>query len=209
MPPTGTVGMTGPATSPIYYPSSSVSVSLGSVQTSSTPPKDLGLAIEPIIGWREFQILVGGIDTLLSFNGTAWPHMEPLHAVCGHDPLSEHEVPSEHCACGIYAWNACEGVISGKIFGEVYLWGDVLICPMGYRAESAYPKSLILRSPETRPALRIRDALREAYQIPVTIEPPRSAVEKIEDSLTSTTNTVQTFGNPFPTLTYWSTGTNG
>lgn len=140
------------------------------------PPKpaleDRGLAIEPIVGLREFGLYMDGNDpVLVSFNGTPWPAYEALYASCGNNPLSAHDAPDRECQCGIYAWREDHdhprGV--GSITGEVYLWGDVLICDYGYRAEVSYPKSLHIENPATRSAMRVRDGLADMYGVTVTL----------------------------------------
>lgn len=56
------------------------------------------------------------------------------------------------CTCGIYAFNRMELVTKeycgeGKsrkyVYGEVSLWGRVLECKDGYRAQFAYPKAFV------------------------------------------------------------------
>lgn len=165
---TGAVGVTYP-----YY----VAASPGHVASEPEPElKDMGLAIEPIVGLRGYTVDPETMQ-LISFNSVAWPHREPLYALCGDNPFAAHDAPSENCACGIYAWNAnAKDHVSG-LFGEVYLWGDVLVCPMGYRAEIAYPKNLTIQSRKTRAALRVRDGLEEAYGIPVTIVDPDAEID--------------------------------
>lgn len=151
------------------------------VALEESPPlpelKDLGLAIEPIVAVREFGVYMDGNDPVLtSFNGVPWPAYEPLYATCGNNPFTDHDAPSLDCQCGIYAWDASRGYAAGpgSLSGEVYLWGDILICEMGYRAEVAYPKSLHINGTPTRNAIRIRDGLADMYGVPVTLgtDPP-------------------------------------
>lgn len=161
-----TTGATGPAV-PYYIHT------FPSYTTPEEPEliKDMGLAIEPIVGLRGYTVDPETMQ-LISFNSVAWPHREPLYALCDNNPFAAHDAPGEDCQCGIYAWNAdLKNNVSG-LFGEVYLWGDVLVCPYGYRAEIAYPKNLTIQAPKTRSALRVRDGLEEAYGIPVIIVDP-------------------------------------
>lgn len=177
-------GATGPALA-TYLPSfSSMTAVSYPISTLSDPTpvvappelQDLGTAIEPIVALRSYYV---DLDTfmeprLCSFNGTPWPPRRPLYAHCGCDAFINHEVPFEDCQCGIYAWRQeLTGSVSGNLYGEVYLWGDVLICDQGgYRAEIAYPKSLFIASTPTRSTERIRVGLAEAYGIPVEIVDP-------------------------------------
>lgn len=174
----GPTGATG-VTAPMFVPMSSYATTVSLVgAVSPTPPSpvlmDRGTAIEPIVGLRSFYIEVDSSEPLLlSYNATVWPHRTPLHALCGTDVFADHDVPHVGCACGIYAWNkGLYGNVSGNLYGEVYLWGDVLICDQGYRAEIAYPKSLTIAAAPTRAVKRMRDALEEAYGVPVTIHHP-------------------------------------
>lgn len=135
--------------------------------------KDLGTAIEPIVGYREFYVgidPVGGEPTLLSLNGTMWPPKRKLVAFCGNDLLADHTSPHIDCNCGIYAWDANHRCAGRPLQGEVSLWGDVLIGEYGYRAEYAYPRILHI-SPEIpiRNAEIVREGLEERYGIPVVI----------------------------------------
>lgn len=169
----GATGATG-VTSPYYvtaYPSMA--------EPEPEPElKDMGLAIEPIVGLRGYRIDPETM-TLVSFNGVGWPQREPLYALCGDNPFADHDVPNEDCQCGVYAWNVdMKNNVTG-LFGEVYLWGDVLVCPSGYRAEIAYPKNLTIQARKTRAALRIRDGLEEAYGVPVTIIDPDADVPDV------------------------------
>jgi len=150
--------------------------------------KDLGLAIEPIVGVREYHVYMDGEEpTLSSFNGCPWPHRQALIARCGDNVFADHEVPKDGCGCGIYAWKSevAESYCNTPLSGEVYLWGDVLVCEAGYRAEIAYPKNLNIRSKQTRATIRLRDALEKAYGVPVTLSDPEVQTETLVD-LTST-----------------------
>jgi len=176
----------------------SMSGSPGMYMEGPREVKDLGLAIEPIVGVREYHIYMDGEEpTLSSFNGCPWPHRQALSARCGDNVFADHDVPKGACGCGIYAWKP--GVIGARadlpLSGEVYLWGDVLVCETGYRAEIAYPKNLNIRSAQTRATIRLRDALEEAYGVPVTLSDPEVKTETVFDvtTLTSTTTPTVTF----------------
>jgi len=166
-------------TSPQAFSSSAMTYTFSPLHLETTTEiKDRGLAIEPIVGIREFRVDLDEEPTIYSFNGTPWPQRQPLYASCGHDLFGDHEVPDPGCSCGIYAWHENQtSDVNGKLYGEVYLWGDVLICQAGYRAEIAYPKSLTIRAVSTRSALRVRAGLELAYGVPVTIVDPVPPME--------------------------------
>ena len=58
-----------------------------------------------------------------------------------------HESPHIRCTCGIYAMKRLDHVLVRfrcAVYGEVYLWGKVVEHEYGWRAQYAYPKTLIL-----------------------------------------------------------------
>ncbi len=110
------------------------------------------------------------MQTLLaSWNATRWSPQTPLRALCREiclEPVlnhrTPHETPHEGCTCGIYARKAPP--TNATCWGEVYLWGKVIECESGYRAEFAYPKSLtVVGTAELAKALAI------AYGVEVTL----------------------------------------
>lgn len=179
---TATRGVHGPtgATGPAYL--------TGGYPVQEPEPRqieDLGLSIEPIVGIRAFTVYHGPEGPeLFSFNDTLWPYRRPLQAVCGNNPFTDHEVPAEDCRCGIYAWKLKEArsCTGQAVTGEINMWGDILICDLGYRAEFAYPKSLTITAVATRAAMRIRDGLEEGYGVPVALvdPPPTPPIEENE-----------------------------
>jgi DNA-binding CsgD family transcriptional regulator len=98
--------------------------------------------ISPIIGYRVWQ---WDGSRIASLNGHAWLAGRAMEATCNLGRL--HQAPQTDCACGIYAVKTAEQLDrmrSGGIFGEVYLWGTVVEHELGWRAQFAYPKNLIL-----------------------------------------------------------------
>jgi len=105
------------------------------------PEEELICATGGLIGWRAWNVTTFG-NTLKSFNRVEWKPFMKLTAECkgcGTD-----------CTCGIYAWK--RDAISAEppdfnplksVCGEVWLWGRVLECEHGYRAEFAYPKAFV------------------------------------------------------------------
>lgn len=191
---------TRPKPKPILFASAMTAYTMAGtpgMYISSEPQpgvKDLGLAIEPIVGYRAYAV---DDNVLLSYNGVPWPHREPLQALCGGNVFADHDVPKADCHCGIYAWNAQHLCEDADVWGEVNLWGDVMLCPAGYRAEIAYPKTLHLKGPPTRALIRLRDALADAYGVPVTLTEPEVKVPD-EIEFLHTTN-VFTGGSIAPT----------
>lgn len=82
-----------------------------------------------------------------------WPGENFANVVqpCHHDPAV---LPGEYCSCGIYAFKTKQDAQwwmqernKRFVYGEVFLWGRVIECDSGYRAQYAYPKSVYTDSP--------------------------------------------------------------
>jgi len=107
--------------------------------------------ISPIVGYRVWQWDAIGLKSL---NNEQWfPSLalEASTARCG----KEHAAPSDGCRCGIYAAKNFQhlveiGYAQYGVHGEVYLWGAVVEHRLGWRAQYAYPKTLVL-PPDTIP----------------------------------------------------------
>jgi len=97
---------------------------------------------------------------LKSLNGELWLPGQRLSATCRADRLSSisglrnsahdaAELPGLKCTCGVYAaknikhLNQC-GYSKFAVRGEVFMWGRVVEHERGWRAEFAYPKSMVL-----------------------------------------------------------------
>jgi RNA polymerase subunit RPABC4/transcription elongation factor Spt4 len=101
--------------------------------------------VSPVIGCRAWD---WDGQQLKSLNGEAWPFNRVLSAKC---PKTVHQSPADDCSCGIYSAKSYEHLKSiyspdCLVHGEVWLWGKVVEHDLGYRAEFAYPKSLVLPS---------------------------------------------------------------
>ena len=103
--------------------------------------------ISPIIGHRVWRWDNAGLKSL---NGKRWPPGQPLAAKCGAGQAHDaHETPHLDCTCGVYAAKNREhlrqlGYEGRGIRGEVYLWGRLVEHELGWRAQFAYPRSLVL-----------------------------------------------------------------
>ena len=101
--------------------------------------------ISPIVGYRCWK---WNGTKLVSLNDEAWPPGKSLVADCKHSN-GRHQPPHKGCECGIYAAKSPEQLkgmehVDPLISGEVNLWGTVVEHEFGWRAQYAYPKSLIL-----------------------------------------------------------------
>jgi hypothetical protein len=125
--------------------------------------------VAPLIGYRIWEVGETGLEGLAS--GT-WPPLVASHAVCLH---ASHEAPDEGCACGIWAFKTL-GMLQHSlsrykldeadyVAGRVYLWGIVVECENGWRAEFAYPAELWLPDKSFK-------RLGSLYNVPVKVWEP-------------------------------------
>ena len=109
--------------------------------------------ISPVVAYRVWRWKGTGLQSL---NGEPWLPHRPVEARCRVAPAARHvsvvhpaEVPDRNCTCGLYAAKNLEhlrqlGYASYGVCGEVYLWGTVVEHRLGWRAQFAYPKNLLL-----------------------------------------------------------------
>ncbi|MFY9560291.1 MAG: hypothetical protein WAQ52_08675 [Terriglobales bacterium] len=104
--------------------------------------------ISPIVGYRVWN---WHANELWSLNGEAWLPGRALTAKC---LKTDHEPPTVECSCGVYAAKSRQHLqefcssecVETFVHGDVYLWGKLVEHDLGYRAQFAYPKSLVLPS---------------------------------------------------------------
>lgn len=155
------------------------------------------------VGWRSWRILpfeqIGRASTVrLAASGTRglpkmWEPRKPSIATCGQFATT-HEAPWPDCECGLYAYRTREAAWDhlqtflestngagalGWAFGRVSLWGKVVECDRGWRAEYAYPYAIdVHATPE------IAGQLRDLYGVDVEQGEPFSEPEQ-DDELES------------------------
>jgi hypothetical protein len=129
----------------------------------------------PVLGWRAWLVLQrsDGVRLASVAQPTLWPLREELVGTClAHPRLPflrrharrRHEAPSPACTCGIYA--ATDPDVAGpyvfrqlisrrglvtRVIGLVSLWGRVLACERGWRAERGYPARIYVPIPAQDP----------------------------------------------------------
>jgi hypothetical protein len=119
------------------------------------------------VGYRDF-IWIPEQGLLASRNKVTWPPYKAIEAIC--TARKKHDAPDEHCQCGIYAFDTpthSDLDDNAWIWGEVALWGDVLVCQSGYRAEFAYPQCLFMTDDGLKITRRTREAIEQTYGVPV------------------------------------------
>jgi hypothetical protein len=110
--------------------------------------------ISPIVAYRLWQWDSAGLRSL---NGARWIPGQALAARCNLVKVWEvgrirhvsHDAPQPDCRCGVYASKSLDDLRSmrfwdGGVRGEAWLWGGVVEHERGWRAEFAYPRTLIL-----------------------------------------------------------------
>src|SRR5215471_3996668 len=101
--------------------------------------------VSPVVAYRAWLM---GPRGLMSLNGEFWHPNQKLQAVCRRS-INPHTPPHGGCSCGIYAAKSFDqlrgiGYAELGVRGEVYLWGTVVEHKLGWRAQFAYPKTLVV-----------------------------------------------------------------
>lgn len=147
----------------------------------------------PIVGWRSWHVVKTDEGWRLSsiHYPELWPAGRELVADCHRGRFvsaapgtdhSRHAAPGRRCLCGVYGardldharqyFIACHSTYetvpaaphySHRVVGQVQLWGRVVECSQGYRAERAYPARLWV--PTHRPDRRPFDVEAVAFDL--------------------------------------------
>ena len=136
-----------------------------------------------IVGWRGWSVKKRLDELRLEGIGMShiWTPKKPEEATCkvgtgfnqmlsrawGQDgPVETNPAPGMKCTCGIWAFRTLEEFqamaqqYEVDVVGQVYLWGRVLECENGFRAQYAYPKELWLMNKDN-------ESLGHIYNCPV------------------------------------------
>ena len=120
-----------------------------------------GNATGHVVGWRVWLIKEGDRLWSLCLNDVCWPAGEPLVAEFRDHPQSPGysgivravatTINPIDLAAGIFAFkdrSFASALVLGRpsywLFGRVALWGDIAEHAHGYRAQYAYPVSLVV-----------------------------------------------------------------
>lgn len=136
---------------PIFYPSNPFTspggASVAEKKAESQKPLPEEHIVSAVSGYRAWNVPLF-VDELRSVNQNAkWKPFERYEASC-----SAAQCSGVSCSCGIYAFNKMALVqkeymqtdrSKRYVYGECWLWGRVLECKDGYRAQFAYPKALV------------------------------------------------------------------
>jgi hypothetical protein len=103
--------------------------------------------VQALTGYRAWNVPLF-VDELRSVaKSSKWKPYQRFEAFC-----ESAQCQGVSCSCGIYAFKKMESVQAEYkqedrskryVYGECHLWGRVLECKDGYRAQFAYPKAFI------------------------------------------------------------------
>lgn len=120
-----------------------------------------------LVGWRGYAL---ARPKFLTCMGTVIEPYTRAEAWCENN--NDHLAPDEKCTCGFYSFKTFQELIDQgyggqDLFAEVYYWGKVIDCKLGYRAQYCYPKKLYGVLPEL-------EFLASVYGVPFERrEPPK------------------------------------
>lgn len=111
------------------------------------PPLPEEHIVSAVVGFRAWNVPLF-VDELRSVaKSSKWKPFQRFEASCETSQCS-----GVSCQCGIYAFNKMDLVqkeytqqdrSKRYVYGECWLWGRVLECAHGYRAQFAYPKAFV------------------------------------------------------------------
>lgn len=155
---------------------------------------------EAITAYRAWNVHPNGLLVGQAF-ASPWKPYEPHVAICNHAESMGHvkdgqwqDAPLWECDCGIHAhqtlkkaesriimerqgligFSRCPDTAEGRVWGELKLWGKVIVHEDGYRAQYAYPGKLYCEDP------RLARIVSTLYGVPVDVivlEVPNDKVE--------------------------------
>ncbi len=126
-----------------------------------------GISAEPITAWRVWRLVEWTTKCPILLESVTWPKIwQPMKPVTGIVGLSLYT--------GIHAWKSQDKCLEYMaelsetyqlVYGEVSLWGRVLIHTYGYKAEQAYPKTIYVPKNILSHKIEISKELRNAYGV--------------------------------------------
>lgn len=127
---------------------------MGAPKPCRSPPAlrvDPDVKTEVVYGYRSFRLDASRNLSLYAVSKEIqWPRFMRFTAACNRvyrkRKNEAHAAPEADCTCGIYAVRDAKQArkTGGSIFAKVALWGRIIVCSGGYRAQYAYPQTLYL-----------------------------------------------------------------
>jgi hypothetical protein len=144
--------------------------------------------VSPLLGWRAWDVAEGIDEAVLHsvVHRATWHRGQAIEATCMRWRLFGRRrgpAPRLHCTCGIYAtrtpadalmylWElGCSPAQSTRVVGRVWLWGAVVECENGWRAQRAYPAELYVPAwaGEDEDPARARGRRLSGYGVPIRL----------------------------------------
>lgn len=177
------------------FPSITAMVAASNNARFSPAPLAREPVAEPLVGYRVFDIgrVKSGCVLCALTVGSVWGpgvnrascrRMDGMSVGPTHPDVA---APFEHCACGFWAYktpellagHASNAFVDAPVRGEVELWGKVVECAYGYRAEYARVRSLqvvgetcVERGGRTFASAQVMGQLAARYGVPVELVEP-------------------------------------
>jgi hypothetical protein len=156
--------------------------------------------IEPFVAYRVWGWTAQGLTSL--FNDVVWTPKQAFEAKCQHandlrrmqaactTPEAKafwekqlHRAPDPSCTCGMYAGTNVQHLIALNytqfgVHGEVSLWGRLYRHTLGWRAQYAYPRYLVVPAiwvPFKADDAQKRLAKLTEYDVDIYLQPEREA----------------------------------
>jgi hypothetical protein len=126
-----------------------------------------------MVGWRVWRLADPRLreGALMStFMTSIWPAGAAMKACCGSDTAGlRHGIHAfaDRGQAEEYFDDQSRGKTTPHVLGKVALWGRVVIHERGYRAQFAYPQTLLVPRCYANPRSDIVRDLRRAYGIEV------------------------------------------
>jgi hypothetical protein len=141
---------------------------------SDAPPKSAAVrqSTETMVGWRVWRVAEAntGGPLMSTFMTSVWPPGAAMKACCGSDTTGLrhgiHAFASRELA-EEYFHAQSRGRTTPHVYGEVALWGRVIVHEQGYRAQFAYPRNLLVPRRYAGHRSEIVRDLRRAYGVEV------------------------------------------
>jgi hypothetical protein len=139
------------------------------------PPKfaPVSNSTEAIVAWRVWRLAAPGANegSLMStFMTSVWPAGASMKACCGSGGANlRHGIHAfaSRSQAEEYFDEQSRGKTTPHVYGEVALWGRVVVHERGYRAQFAYPRTVLVPRRYAGPRSDIVNDLRRSYGVEV------------------------------------------
>jgi hypothetical protein len=142
---------------------------------SDAPPRSAAArqSTETMVGWRVWRVAetgAAGGPLMSTFMTSVWPAGAAMKACCGSDTTGlRHGIHAfvNRALAEEYFHAQTRGRTTPHVYGEVALWGRVIVHEHGYRAQFAYPRNVLVPRRYAGHHSDIVKDLRRAYGVEV------------------------------------------